>query len=131
MAYIGNVSWIYTCLHLIKNCRKWSDRSSFDQSMNMAPTDSKQKKKIRKKEYLWNFILCTKTICLLTSIHGGSSKGNKLLWCVYGFNYTPRFNLKSVSVHKQIHSAFPGKIGNCIHIKCHSLNVFILKQVPK
>ena len=74
MSYIGQVSWIYTWLHLIKNRRKWSDRLCFGQSMNMATTYLKQKTLIRKKEYMWNFILCTKTISLLTSILGGLSE---------------------------------------------------------
>ena len=91
-AYICHVSWIYTCLHLIKNCRKWSDRSSFDQSMNMCPTDLKQKKaKIRKKKNICEISYCVQRLfAYWRQFMEASLKGNKHLWYVYGFNYTPK-----------------------------------------
>ena len=90
MSYIGQVSWIYTWLHLIKNRRKWSDRLCFGQSMNMATTDLKQKTLIRKNN-ICEILYCVQRLFpYWRQFLEASPKGNKLLWCVYGLYFTPQ-----------------------------------------
>ena len=100
--------------------------------MNMATKDLKQKEENKKTRISVKFHVVYKDY-LPTDVNSWRPLRRVISFCA-AFMVSiipPRFNLKSVSAHKQIHPAFPGKIGNCIHIKCHSSNVYILKQVLK